>query len=271
MEDDNLILHQCFNTSKNIVKTEKIHIPIASECGLGCFYCDFNKSKNIMKYNGLPGTSEHLVESEKDMISYLSEKFSLFPSCNIIGVSGPGDPLINLNQFNSLLNIIENHYPEKTICVCTSGANWNRSKNTVLKCNNIKYMTVTINTLKEQNLSKIYSSIKEKKIEPYQFIQNQRDIVIDCLRNEINVKLNIVYIEGVNDVEILDIYNYFKPYGLNCINLLPKIDKEINPVCKNKTINFNENASYAHKINELYKNNVPLVTHCFNCSSDYCG
>ena len=113
--------HCCFNTSEELFYSYRIHVPLARYCSLGCVYCNYIKDGNITDDAYRPGTANCVVVSREEISEYLDRKISEFPLTHIIGVSGPGDPLENMDSLKTLISLMKQKNPALCLCICTNG------------------------------------------------------------------------------------------------------------------------------------------------------
>lgn len=260
------IKHCCFNTERNIICSARIHVPLAEKCSMGCIYCNYINDRNITDRKDRPGTAGMLVTGREGIKAYLEKAFELIPECNIVGISGPGEPLENYEQLEILQEIMKNQYPDKLLCVCSNGRYYEQFYRLVDNFKNVKYFTVTINSLNPNTVQHIYKSIDSDR-EAVDLIDGQISIIKRAKQNGIKVKVNTVYLSGINDKEIVYMFSKLKEYGVDCFNLL-------NQIQSGNALQQMENASfddYRMMRNYLAEQGFPLTSQCRQCRSDFCG
>lgn len=260
--------HCCFCTdSKNFMPTKRIHIPVAKKCSMGCNYCGYFTDKNITLDLSRPGTSSKVVSTREEIEQYLEEKMALVGSCDVIGVSGPGDPLENMDSLNELHEVLQEKYIEKNLCICTNGRYFDREMDKLLSWNELKYFSVTINTLNPSSVVGLYSAIARKK-DAKQFISNQINAIEVMHNSGRKVKVNTIYIPGVNELEIENMFLTLRKVGADCFNLMRM--QNINSYTLTMIDEYYE--SNFEKIRmELEGYQIPLTVKCKNCTADFCG
>lgn len=258
--------HCCFNTEQNFICSAKIHVPLAEKCSMGCIYCNYINDRNITNCKGRPGTASMLVTGCEGIKAYLEKAFELIPECNIVSISGPGEPLENYEQIEILQEIMKNQYPEKLLCVCSNGRYYEQFFQLVDNFKNIKYFTVTINSLNPNTVQHIYKSINSNR-EALDFIDGQISIIKCAKQHRIKVKVNTVYLSGINDKEIVSMFGKLQEYGVDCFNFLNQIQSG-NAWQQMKNVSYDD---YRIMRNHLAEQDFPLTSQCRQCTSDFCG
>lgn len=261
--------HCCFCTdTRRYIPTQRIHVPLARKCTMGCIYCRYHIDSNITENTIRPGSARCVVSTYTEIFNYLTEKLAEHEKCKIIGVSGPGDPLENLYSLKILYDILEQFYPECTLCICTNGSKFISVQETIVAFSKkLQYLTITINTLRPNTAVKLYSSISNI-VEAEELFKNQI-YAIDYMKSlGKKVKINTVYIPGINCDEIVDLYTTLSNHKVDCFNLMPYIDTHgSSPNCPQK---YNESKILEVR-NQLQERGIPLACLCKQCRSDYCG
>lgn len=259
-----LIMHCCFNTDNIFLPTPRIHVPLATMCSMGCSYCGYSYDGNISSSQLRPGVVNNVVSSYDEIYEYLCKALIKLPEAEIIGVSGPGDPLENYNQLSFLMEIIKEKWPTKTLCLCTNGRFFFPCGKAVVDSGLLKYITFTINTLDENKLPQIYNSFREGgATKCAEHVKNLISAIRYCKLRGVTVKVNTVFLSGINDDDIEDMFEKLKNIGVDCFNLLPQ--RGMNDVAYDSTI------VYSQKRNELQSKGFPLTRHCKMCRADFCG
>lgn len=251
-------MHFCFTEENNqkVVYDERIHIPIANICKLGCMYCDYSYHRNIGNNLTKPGTCDTLVVGKEDMLDYLHRHIS--DRTKIIGISGPGDPFLSEQQMKIFFDIYEKYYTRLDLCMCTSGVNFDSIRN-IVDLKSINYITFTINSMKESTIKKIYRSVEENAYTA-QYIMNQQLKAIKFFNScKTKIKINTVFLPEINEKEILSMYRKLYESGITVFNLLK---------CSNET---EYNKKYNEIIQSIMDEKIPIIRKCLQCRSDSCN
>lgn len=260
--------HPCF---ENIQCGYRFHIPVAPKCDTKCNFC----RRAISDKDIRPGVTDKVI-STKEVRDFINEKLELYPECKVMGIAGPGDPFANADEIFETFRIIKENYPDKVCCTCTNGFYVPLYENE-LKNSCIDYMTVTVNSIYPETLSRIYDFLiydgrkitgLEMGILIQQLQKKSLEIISDC--SGITLKINIVIIPGVNDTEVIDIIRETIKYNVHIYNFIPVIPT-------NGTKFEGVEAWGEKQINELKNKvrvqfpNILLKDKCHRCRADACG
>ena len=248
--------HYCFaayNTC-NSVFFPRVHIPIADECHLGCFYCDFVSNGNQGILSKKPGVCDSVIWGHEGILNYLEK--NLRDSSTILGVSGPGDPFSSEKQMSILFDVINNHYPDNPLCICSSGFGFPSIMNKI-DCKRINFITLTINTFDQKKYSQIYKNASASFSGEYLSL-SQKEALDYFLPTSSKVKVNTVFLPDINENEIVLMFKTLYDRGVECFNLLP----------------MSEDKVYLDKYNvaiqQIIHLGIPLLQQCLKCRSDSC-
>ena len=253
--------HYCFNTEQLEEVWGRIHVPLAKVCSLNCVYCGYHKDCNITSNIWRPGTVSGTVEGKQDIYKYLQQSFDLFQGVKIIGVSGPGDPLENMSQMRNLVTIMCRYFPQMYLCMCTNGSVYNSDTQWLLNQPILRYITLTVNTMDSDKYPLIYRRYCNPEI-PRDMLDNQLKIIHKCVKNKIKVKVNTIYLQGVNDQEISGMFDCLLKEGVSCFNLIPRVNTV--------TGRYDCQKNFEKLQKALIDANYPLMTRCKQCRADYC-
>lgn len=259
--------HCCFCTDENnFVPTVRIHVPLAKICTMGCIYCSYELDSNLSSSFERPGVSNFVVTKNIDISEYVKKYMSKYPNTHVIGVSGPGEALDNFEQLKFLYDYLQLAYPDVVLCVCSNGKKYKEFKKELLSWNSLKYFTITINSFNPSSVIKIYRSVNSYK-EALNLIETQKTAIKELSMAEKKVKINIVYMPGINDLEIESLCQQVTLLGADCINLLPVIASKQFVVPQGDIIYEKVHMVKRDLISKGYK-----ITHkCRRCRADFCG
>jgi len=264
MERRLLKTHPCF--SEEACHTfGRIHLPVAPACNIQCRYC-------IRKYDcaneSRPGIASRVLTPHEalERVRILVERNERL---TVVGVAGPGDPLANDATFETLRAIHKEH-PELTLCVSTNGLLLPEKLDDLLNAG-VSSLTVTINAVIPEIAEKIYSWVSYRG----KFYTGKE--AAECLLSKqweglgvsaeagLIVKVNTVFIPGVNDEDIPSIAWFAAHGGADLMNIMPLIPKA----------EFEHFQRPAHEaVNIMRKKcnkHIPQMTHCMQCRADACG
>ena len=144
----------------------------------------------------------------------------------IIGVAGPGEPLYNEETFDTFA-LIKAQMPNVHLCVSTNGLllEENAARLATLS---VETITVTINCLRPETAEMIYRHVGGKSTpDAYAaFLDAQWRGLKAAVAAGLTVKINSVFVPGVNDEEIPRIAQAGAKMGAFIHNILPVIPRE---------------------------------------------
>ncbi|MBI5204769.1 MAG: radical SAM protein [Nitrospirae bacterium] len=256
--------HPCFSKEAHH-KFGRIHLPVAPACNIQCRYC-------IRKYDcaneSRPGITSKVM-SPSDALDRVRVLLERNDNISVIGIAGPGDPLANESTFE-VMAAIHKEFPELTLCVSTNGLCLPERLEDLMR-SGVRSLTITINAVTEEMAEKIYSWALYKG-RRYSGREAAKYIVSNQwrgLRNAIDagfvVKINTVFIPGVNNAEIPLIAWRAGEIGADIMNLMPLIPQA-------EFENFDRPSKQAiDKKRDECSGYIPQMTHCRQCRADACG
>ncbi|MEW6070550.1 MAG: radical SAM protein, partial [Candidatus Thermoplasmatota archaeon] len=136
-----------------------MHLPVAPSCNIACRFCGIEANKTEKR----PGAYSEVLTpiSALDKIRTILKKYDYITT---IGVAGPGDPLANVETFETL-KLVSEEFPSLMRCICTNGLALPESIK-LLKNVNLTALTVTVNAINPEIGSQIidYVCYKGEKI-----------------------------------------------------------------------------------------------------------
>lgn len=217
-----LTKHPCFSKEAHH-KFGRIHLPVAPACNIQCRYC-------IRKYDcaneSRPGITSTVLSPENalERIRVLLDRND---NITVIGIAGPGDPLANDATFE-VLGAIHREFPEIILCVSTNGLLLPDKLHDLLSAG-VRSLTVTMNTVALDTTEKIYSWIHYDGItyrgrEAAEYLLfNQQTGLKNAAEAGLAVKVNTVFIPGINDTDIPFIASFVGEKGASIMNIIPLI------------------------------------------------
>ena len=260
--------HPCFGGDHS--KAGRIHLPVAPGCNIKCGFCErkfdcANESRPGVTSEIL--TPEQAVERVRLVKGHMESQGGV--QLKVVGIAGPGDPLANPKTFETFRLVREN-FPGMTLCLSTNGLLLEEKLPDILAAN-VHSLTVTINALTAETGEKVYEWIH------YQgqrfngaraagfLIDKQFSGLKAAAKAGLMIKINHVYIPGVNDHETLDLAVRVRELGAQMMNIMPVI-----PVGRFANI---EKPSAATM--EMVRNQAELILsqarHCKQCRADAAG
>jgi nitrogen fixation protein NifB len=261
---DILKTHPCF-TAEAHTKFGRIHLPVAPACNVQCKYCE---RKYDCANESRPGVTSTVLDPWEAV-----ERVEAFVERNdrvsVVGIAGPGDPLANEATF-ATLRAVHRKFPDLTLCVSTNGlALADRIGDLVAA--GVRSITVTINAASPATAKRIYSWVmhRGKRYTGMEagelMVRNQWQGMFAAIEAGLLVKVNSVYIPGVNDDELPHIAKLAGSLGAEIMNVLPLI-----PQAEFKHLS-RPSYEMLHAMRDRLRPSIPQMSHCRQCRADSCG
>jgi nitrogen fixation protein NifB len=257
-------VHPCF-TEEAHEKFSRAHLPVAPACNIQCRYC-------IRKFDCAnecrPGITSRVLKPEEalDRTRALIERSDRL---SVIGIAGPGDPLVNAPTF-VVMRHINWEYPDLTLCLSTNGLLLPDKLEQILAAG-VRSLTVTINAVNAEIAEKIYSWViyhgrrYEGREAAELLLSNQWKGLKSAIDAGLIVKVNTVFIPGVNDTELPLIAERAGKLGADLMNIIPLIPQaEFARLVRPSHAEIN-------KMRALCRPYIRQMTHCRQCRADACG
>ncbi|MCB9223142.1 MAG: GTP 3',8-cyclase MoaA [Crocinitomicaceae bacterium] len=176
-----------------------LRISLTERCNLRCFYC-MPEEGVALREKSCFMTSEEVIEIAQQFVDLGVTKIRL---------TG-GEPLIKKDIDNILIQLSK--LPVE-LGITTNGVLVDQHINTFKEAG-IKSVNVSLDSLKEER----FNSISRRNY--FKRIRSNIDLLI---KNEFNVKVNVVLIKGVNDDEIVDFIDWTvsNPLQVRFIEFMP--------------------------------------------------
>jgi nitrogen fixation protein NifB len=201
-----------------------------------------------------------------DAIKVANEKN---PNIEVIGISGPGEPLFNKETFEAL-HLVSDEFPNLKICICTNGLLL-PEKIHLLGSLGVKSITMTVNAVDatigaEINSHVIKDGIEFKGIDGAQILlDNQLKGLEMAVDRGMVVKVNTILIPGINLDNMRDIAEEIATRGAYIMNIMPLIplgrfENLRAPTCEEMIT-----------AREQCESIIPIFRMCKQCRADACG
>lgn len=216
--------HPCFGGNHH--KNGRMHLAVAPRCNIKCGYCT---RRHDCANESRPGVTSRLLTPEEalDKVREVMESEILGPVIKVIGIAGPGDPLANEETFTSF-RMIGKEYPHLIKCLSTNGLVL-PERIEELEELGLHSLTVTINALEPAVGARIYSHVRyhgnryDGEEAARILITNQLEGLRRAAGYGMTIKVNTVYIPGVNEEQIPLIAEKVKKLGASVMNVMPLI------------------------------------------------
>jgi len=256
--------HPCLS-EKAHGKFARVHLPVAPACNIQCGYC-------IRKFDCVnesrPGVASRILSPAQGL-----ERVRVLLDRNehvkVIGIAGPGDPLANDATFETLDSIHE-EFPEIILCLSTNGLLLPDRIDDLARCG-VKTLTITINSLSSAPAENIYSHVvyKGRLLNGNEaaecLLHNQWNGLFKAVQAGLIIKINTIYIPGINDEDIPQVAFHAGNIGAHTMNIMPLI-----PQARFKDIERPSCGALA-KMRNKCKVFLSQMKHCTQCRSDAFG
>jgi nitrogen fixation protein NifB len=260
--------HPCFGGDH--AKAGRLHLPVAPGCNIKCGFCErrfdcANESR--------PGVASHVLTPDQAVERVARVKHHMDARggarLKVVGIAGPGDPLANPKTFETLQRV-QARFPEMTLCLSTNGLYLPEKLDEILAVG-VRSLTITINALSPAAGAQVYewinlcgNRIRGEAAAKILLAQQLRGLELAAAAGMM-VKINHVYIPGVNDHESLDLAVKARELGAQMMNIMPVI-----PLGRFRDLDPPSAATM-----ELVRNQAELVLsqarHCKQCRADAAG
>ncbi|MDD3801271.1 MAG: radical SAM protein [Desulfuromonas sp.] len=216
--------HPCFGGDHR--SAARIHLPVAPGCNIKCGFCErrfdcVNESR--------PGVTSRILKPVEalERVRLLRAHPTIGDKLKVVGIAGPGDPLANDNTFVTL-ELVRAAYPAMTLCLSTNGLLLPEALPR-LQALGLHSLTVTMNALTAAVGAQVYDWIfyRGKKLAgpaaAGYLIDRQLVGIEMAVQAGLLVKINHVYMPGINDHETLDLAVRGRKLGVAMMNILPLI------------------------------------------------
>ena len=214
--------HPCFSNSGCDVS--RMHVAVAPKCNIKCGFC--KPTVSPCAHGCAPGLASKVL-SPAEAVAWVREvREKKGVDIKIVGIAGPGEPLCNLETFQTLAMLRE-AFPEIHLCLSTNGLLLPQSV-ALIKSLGVETLTVTMNAFTVKTGAEIYEHVMgitgEEGVKI--LLECQKEGVIKAVEAGFVVKINSVYVPGINDDEIPLIAKWGDEHGANIHNILPLIPRE---------------------------------------------
>lgn len=214
--------HPCYGEGAHF-KFGRVHLPVVSGCNIGCNYC-------VRKYDCVnesrPGVTSKVITA-KEALGKVRAAVQKDPRLRVVGIAGPGDPLSSEVTFDTLRQV-KKEFPHLTRCIATNGLLLPDKLEQIIEAD-VRALTITINAVDAEVGSKIYSFVRYKdkilhgQAAFNQLSENQLEGLRDAADAGIVVKVNSVYIPGINSEHLAEVAKTVRDIGAYVMNIMPLI------------------------------------------------
>ncbi|ABB30923.1 Radical SAM domain protein [Geobacter metallireducens RCH3] len=258
--------HPCFGGNHH--KNGRMHLAVAPRCNIKCGYCT---RRHDCANESRPGVTSRLI-TPAEAIAKVREVMAssvMGPIIKVIGIAGPGDPLANEETFETF-RLVGEEFPHLMKCMSTNGLLLPDAIERLHQLD-LHSLTVTLNALDPAVGARIYGHISYqgqvfRGVEAAEIlVANQLEGIRRAVGYGMTVKVNTVYIPGVNEEQVPLIGRKIKELGAFVMNIMPLIPQ----------------ADFAHisppppeELDRVRQRNESIIgqfKHCRQCRADAVG
>lgn len=258
--------HPCFGAGHQ--NNARIHLPVAPGCNISCGFCE--RRFDCANENRPGVTSRVLSPSQAlDRVRALLAHPEVGARLKVVGIAGPGDPLANEKTFETF-RLVKQAYPHLQLCLSTNGLLLSERLETLRELG-VGSVTVTMNALTPATGAKVYQwvNVGGRVMRGEKGAAALIDAQIVGLKQAAEagmlVKVNNVYIPGVNDHETLPLAQFVKRLGADMMNILPLIAQ--GAFRDHRVPTDTEMAMVRDQAERI----LPQARHCKQCRADAAG
>lgn len=222
VERDIIHEHPCLN--KTAARWfGRIHLPVAPACNIECRYCS---REYDCPNESRPGVTSRLLTPE-EAAARVAEVVKRDPRIRVVGIAGPGDPLANAATLETL-RLVHARFPQLIKCVSTNGlllADYVPH----LKAFGVRTVTVTVNAVDPAVGAAIYAEVRwggavYRGMEAAALLWSRQAAgIVEAVRAGLRVKVNAVFIPGVNSHHLPAVARAVAGLGVYMMNIMPLI------------------------------------------------
>jgi nitrogen fixation protein NifB len=258
--------HPCFGGDHK--NAGRIHLPVAPGCNIKCGFCE---RKFDCANETRPGVTSRVLSPEEALarLRLVMAHPRVGNIMRVVGIAGPGDPLANERTFETF-RLVRESFPHLMLCLSTNGLLL-ADRIGELEDLGVHSVTVTVNALTPETGANIYQWVRYRgtrldgKEAAALLLEKQLAGIEAAVASGMLVKVNSVYIPGVNDHETLPLAMTARKLGATMMNIVPLIPQGI----------FQDHSRPSDLVMDLVRNQAETilsqVRHCGQCRADAAG
>jgi len=262
-----LASHPCFNQEARHTNA-RIHLPVAPRCNMQCNYC--NRKYSCVN-ESRPGVTCAIL-TPKQSVEYLRKYTEKVANLSVVGIAGPGDPFACAPETLQTLRMVKAQFPELLLCVASNGLNLFPYVDELADLG-LSHVTVTVNAVDPSIGAMFYEwmMIDEERHEGLEAAtilwERQKKSIQALAAKGVIVKINTIYVPGVNDTHIEQVAQTVASLGATILNIMPLL-----PTANTPFATIVEPAKKdVQQLRALAARYLPQMTHCSRCRADAVG
>ncbi|MBR6338455.1 MAG: radical SAM protein [Ruminococcus sp.] len=255
--------HPCYAKGPNS-GNGRMHLPISPSCNIECRFCE----RSFNTYEKRPGVTSTVI-TPQEAIEAIHKALELCPAIHVAGIAGPGDTLASPYALETF-RLIKKEFPQLVKCMSTNGLLLAEKAQEVIEVG-VDSLTVTVNAVDpeiEAQLNdgiawhgKHYTGVEAAKI----LIEQQLKGIRLISEAGITVKVNTVFVPGINDHHIEEVAKTVAEAGADIYNIIPLIPNHKLKNCPEPDCMELERAIL--KASRY----IDVFRHCHRCRADAVG
>lgn len=269
--DERIDNHPCYSKDAHH-KYARLHLPVAPACNIQCNYCN---RKYDCSNESRPGVVSEVLSPEDAAFKTLAVADAL-PQLSVVGIAGPGDAFANWPRTVATLRAVKKQLPTLKLCLSSNGLNVAAHAGELHDLG-VDHVTLTINTLDAEIGAQIYPWIfwehkRWRGVEAAEILIREQWRAAEALvAAGMLVKINSVYIPGVNDAELPKISQRAAALGVALHNIMPLISDASHGTHFGLSGQRGPTEEELEAVRALCASHLPQMGHCHQCRADAVG
>lgn len=259
--------HPCFDKEARH-SSARIHLPVAPRCNMQCNYC--NRKYSCVN-ESRPGVTCAVLKPGQ-ALEYLRQIVEKVPNLSVVGIAGPGDPMACAHETLETLRMVKAEFPHLLLCLATNGLNLPPYIEDLVALG-LSHITLTVNAVDAAIGARFYQWIEidgkaSSGISAAEELwARQRESIRTLSLAGLAVKINTIYVPGINDHHTLEIAKFVSTLGASVLNIMPLLPTAGTPFAgipePDRQTLQGMRAQAAHYL--------PQMSHCSRCRADAVG
>ncbi|WP_420236205.1 nitrogenase cofactor biosynthesis protein NifB [Telmatobacter bradus] len=259
--------HPCFNQEARHTHA-RIHLPVAPRCNMQCNYC--NRKYSCVN-ESRPGVT-CAVLSPGQAIEYLRGYTNKLKNLSVVGIAGPGDPMACASETLETLRMAKAEFPHLLLCLASNGLNLLPYVDDLASLG-ISHVTVTVNAVDPKIGAKFYDwmvvdGLRHTGIDAAEMLWDRQQRSIQAIvQAGVIVKINTIYVPGMNDEHIEQVAQTVSILGATILNIMPLLPTVGTPFAAVPEPDRDQ----LKNLRAVAVRYLPQMTHCSRCRADAVG
>lgn len=256
--------HPCYSREAHF-RFGRVHLAVAPRCNIRCNYC---VRRHDCANENRPGVASKIL-TPGEALERVREAVAREPRMRVVGIAGPGDPLANDATFETF-GLVKREFPSLVRCLSTNGLLLPEKLEALVELG-VTTLTITINAVDPSVGSQIYSYVNYggrilSGEEAFRALsRNQLAGLQGAVEKGMVVKVNSVFIPGVNDGHLEEVARVVRGLGAYTMNIIPLI-----PLGRFAHLEPPKGAE-VKRVRDACEVTISQFRHCIRCRADAVG